>query len=189
MTKSVQHRRRREKKTDYKKRLNLLKSGEKRLVVRKHINDTVAQIVGWNEDGDETVAQADAKQLMKIGWKGHPGNLPSAYLIGYLLGMKAGERDVESAVLDIGLQNVTKENRIYAVVKGVRDAGIDIPANKSVLPSEGRIRGEHIEKYASQMSQSEKEKYFSKSLDKDLDPEEISGHFEQVKEKIEEKFE
>ena len=41
----VSFRRRREKKTDYAKRLALVKSGKFRLVVRKSNSDTYAQIV------------------------------------------------------------------------------------------------------------------------------------------------
>ena len=40
----------------------------------------------------------------------------------------------------------TKGSRIFASLKGILDAGIDIPHNEEVLPSEERIKGEHIDK-------------------------------------------
>ncbi len=50
---TVPHRRKREAKTNYKKRLALLKSGEYRLVLRKTTNTMIAQIVEYHVDGDK----------------------------------------------------------------------------------------------------------------------------------------
>ncbi len=147
MTKTyvVPHRRRREQRTDYRLRLKLLKSGKPRLVVRKSLNSIVCQIVAHNPSGDETKFSASAMELKKLGWDQHCGNLPSAYLTGLLCGTKA-KKEIKDAVLDTGLQASTKGSAIYAALKGFVDAGIDVPHSADVLPSEERIRGEHIEK-------------------------------------------
>ncbi|RLJ03393.1 MAG: 50S ribosomal protein L18 [Candidatus Aenigmatarchaeota archaeon] len=137
----VPHRRRREKKTNYRKRLALLKSGKVRLVVRRSLNYTYGQFVEYHRDGDRTIAAVTSKELLKFGWKGHCGNLPAAYLAGLLLGKKS---NVKEAILDIGLQRSTKGNRLYAFLKGVLDSGVNVPHDEEMLPSEDRIMGKHI---------------------------------------------
>jgi len=144
--KRVPHRRRREKKTDYKQRLALLKSGEYRLVIRKSNNSTLGQIIKYEKQGDKTLISVNALELKSLGWKHHCGNLPAAYLAGLLLGKKASEKKIKKAVLDIGLQTSTKGNRIYAFLKGVLDMGIEVPHSEDILPTEDRIKGKHIGK-------------------------------------------
>ena len=55
----VPFRRRREGKTDYRKRLKLLLSRKPRLVVRKSLNNIIAQIVEYDEKGDRVVVSGD----------------------------------------------------------------------------------------------------------------------------------
>jgi len=137
-------RRRREGKTDYKKRLRLLLSGKPRLVVRKSLRYIRAQIVEFHQKGDKTMVSAFSQELKKLGWKFACDNLPAAYLTGLLLGKRALEQGIKEAVLDVGLYPSTKGSRIYAVVKGARDAGLAVPCSEDVFPTEDRIRGEHI---------------------------------------------
>jgi len=184
LSERVPKRRRREKKTDYKQRLGLLKSGKPRLVVRKSLGNTKTQIIQWNKDGDTVLSHAEAKELKGYGWKGHTGNIPSAYLTGYLLGKRAEE--VEECILDLGLHKNTKESRIYAAVKGLIDSGVDVPAGEEVIPSEDRIKGLHIEEYASQMDPDQKKEHFSNMIDNGLDPEKLSENFDKVLENIDE---
>ena len=158
-------RRRREGKTNYKKRLKLLLSKRPRLVVRKSLKYIRAQIVEFDKKGDKTLVSAFSKELKKLGWKYACDNLPAAYLTGLLIGKRALEKGISEAVLDMGLYPSTKGSRIYACVKGALDAGLKIPCSEEVLPSEERIKGMHIANYL--------EKF------KDL-PEE----FEKIKEKI-----
>ncbi len=134
--------RRRLGKTDYQKRLRLLSSGEPRLVVRKSLNYITAQIIQFDKKGDKTLAGVASRQLKKMGWKFACDNLPAAYLTGLLIGKKAGK--INEAILDSGLHQSTKGNRIYAVVKGATDAGLKIPIGEDILPSEDRIKGKHI---------------------------------------------
>jgi len=159
-------RRRREQKTDYNSRLKLLKSGLPMLVVRRGNDNIHIQIVQWNKDGDKTLAEEISRNLRKVGWKGHCGNLPAAYLTGMLLGKKALKAGVNEAVLNLGLQLSTKGNALYAAAKGVRDAGVDVPVDEEILPDDERVSGKHIASYVK-------------------GAENIVKNFEEVKKKIE----
>jgi len=136
--------RRREGKTDYKKRLKLLFSKKPRLVVRKSLKYVKAQIVEFDESGDKTLASASSQKLKSFGWKFAFDNLPSAYLTGLLIGKKALEKGIKEAVLDIGLRPSTKGSKIYALVKGAIDTGLKVPCDEKVFPSEEKISGKHI---------------------------------------------
>ena len=46
--------------------------------------------------------------------------------------------------MDLGMIRTLKGSRVFAVVKGLIDGGLDIPANESVFPSEERLNGEHL---------------------------------------------
>lgn len=141
----VARRRRREGKTDYKRRTNLLKSGLPRAVVRRSQRNIRIQLVEFDPKGDKVLASAEGFELKKHGWEGPASNTPAAYLTGYLVGQRAVNAGVERAVLDIGISTPIKGSRFFASLKGMLDAGMDIPHSEEVLPSEERIRGEHID--------------------------------------------
>ena len=134
----------REGKTDYKRRLKLLKSRKPRLVVRRSLNYITAQIVEFNKQGDKTLISAYSRQLKKLGWKFSCDNMPAAYLTGLAIGTQAVKSNIKEVVLDSGLYQSTKGNRIYAVVKGAVDGGLDVHVSKEILPSDDRISGKHI---------------------------------------------
>jgi large subunit ribosomal protein L18 len=169
-------RRRREARTDYHQRLRLLKSGKPRLVARKSNSHTRAQLIVRGQNGDETVASAMSSDLEEFGWEAPTGNLPAAYLTGLLAGLRAVEADLESAVLDIGLNTPTPGSKVFAVQEGAIDAGLEIPHNDDVLAEWPRTRGEHIADYA-------------ESLDEDLysgdfDATELPAHFDETRETL-----
>jgi len=139
----MQLKRRRKNKTNYKKRLALLKSEGTRLVIRKSLSNIFVQFVNFDPKGDKTVACAFSTELRKLGWN-KTGNIPAAYLTGLLAGKKAKEKKVDNAILDLGLQTSTKGSRLYAALKGVIDSGINVPHSEDILPSEDRILGKHI---------------------------------------------
>ncbi|MEE9150636.1 MAG: 50S ribosomal protein L18 [Thermoplasmata archaeon] len=141
----VMRRRRREGKTDYRKRINLLKSRQPRAVIRRSLRNLRIQLVEFDFKGDRIIVSAEGIELEKYGWKGSVSNTPAAYLTGYLAGKRAVNAGVERAVLDIGLHTPTKGSRVFASLKGLVDAGIDIPHSEDILPSDERIRGEHID--------------------------------------------
>lgn len=139
----IQFKRRREKKTNYKKRLALLKSEKTRLVIRKSLSNISVQFVNFDSEGDKTIVTVLSTELKKLGWtKG--GNIPAAYLTGLLAGKRAKEKKIGEAILDLGLQTSTKGSRLYAALKGVLDSGVNIPHSESILPNEDRIKGKHI---------------------------------------------
>ncbi|HIE33639.1 MAG TPA: 50S ribosomal protein L18 [Candidatus Altiarchaeales archaeon] len=143
----VQFRRKREKKTNYKKRLNLLKSEKTRLVVRRSNRYINVQLVEYNEDGDLVIASANSRDLKKFGWKFHTRNTPAAYLTGLICGHRGISKGIRGAILDIGLNPSVKSSRIYAALKGAIDSGLKIPHNEEMLPSDDRISGIHISEY------------------------------------------
>ncbi len=134
--------RKKEGKTDYKNRLGLLKGRTPRLTVRKFNKNIIAQIITYNPTGDIVVAEAHSKELEKFGWKNSRNNVPASYLVGLLLSKKSKQKE---AILDVGLQKPTKGSRIYSLLKGCVDGGMQIPHDESVLPAKERILGKHIQ--------------------------------------------
>jgi large subunit ribosomal protein L18 len=139
----VAFRRRREGKTDYRRRLALLKSGETRVVVRTSNTNVVVQFVGYTEAGDQVVATAEARELPEMGYKTAGNNTPSAYLTGLLAAKRAKEAGVGNGVLDIGRANPHKGGVVFGALKGVIDGGVKVPAG-DVFPTEDRLRAEHL---------------------------------------------
>lgn len=144
--------RRRLGKTDYQRRLKLLSSKKPRFVVRKSLKYIRVQIVEFDKLGDKTLATSSSEELKKLGWKFATDNLPAAYLTGLLIGKKAVKKGIKEVILDSGLYFSSKESRVYAVVKGAIDAGLKIPVNEEILPSEERIKGLHISKHLEKFS-------------------------------------
>lgn len=174
-------RRRRENKTDYVKRIALLKSGQARLVVRRSINNIIAQFVIAGEKGDNVVASAHSKELEKFGWKAHAGNLPSAYLTGLLAGLRAKDKKVAKAVLDIGIASSKHGTGIFAALKGAVDAGIQIPHDETALPKKDRIEGKHIEEFAKKLDGEALQKQFGACIKAGFDPKKAVLLFEKAK--------
>ncbi len=139
----VHFRRRREGRTDYQKRLSLLKSRKPRLVVRKTLRSVIAQVVQFSEKGDLVLARADSKELSDYGFAGKR-NTHSAYLTGLLVGKKAAKAGVKDFVLDIGLYAPTKGSLLFACCKGAVDAGLHTAFSIESFPSEARMHGEHV---------------------------------------------
>jgi len=183
--------RRRNKKTDYRQRLALLKSGLPRLVVRRSLRYIHVQVAKSDEKGDKIILEDSSKSLKRYGWLCHTGNIPAAYLTGLLLGLNARRKGIENLVLDIGLQTSVKGSALYAVVAGVTDAGIKVPFGKNIVPTEDRISSKHISAYASKLKEENNEKYrrlFSSYIKAGIEPEKITENFEQVKNKVIEEF-
>ncbi len=181
------HRRRAEQKTDYRRRLGLLKSGKPRLVVRGSANSITCQLVEHSQKGDRTVVTVNCASLKKMGWKGHGGNMPSAYLVGLLCGNEAKKKGLKSAVLDTGSHKKRAQTRVYAALRGVVDSGLDIPHSPEALPPEGRVTGKHVSEYAGKLKKDDPGAYkrrFSAYLKGQLVPEELEKHFADLKKKI-----
>ena len=182
----VQLRRRREGKTDYQARKALVTSGKPRLVTRASLKNVTVQITVAKPHGDEILASANSRELVKnYGWKAPTGNIPAAYLTGLLCGSKAKAKGVKEAILDIGLVSPTKGSKIFAVLSGVLDAGVDVPHSEEKIVKE-RMKGEHIAKYAKSLGAGSEEytAKFSKYTAQNVAPEKISEYFNKVKAEI-----
>ena len=139
--------RKRQGKTDYRKRLALIAGNKPRLVVRRFNKNVIAQVTEYHPDGDRVIVSAHTSELKKkYGLTMARRNTTSSYLLGLLIGKKANEKKIKMAVLDLGLQRPVKGSIVYAVVKGAVDAGLNVPHSKEVLPDEKRIKGEHLKK-------------------------------------------
>lgn len=142
----IDKRRRIENKTNYHKRLILLKSKAQRLVVRKTNKYIILQIIESNDAQDKVLFSTNTKELLKQGWPkektGSLKSLPAAYLGGYLLGKKTKGMK-EKVILDTGLMPNTKGSRIYAAVKGLSDSGIKINFDEKVIPSKESLEGKN----------------------------------------------
>ncbi len=183
---AVQFRRKRKKVTNYRKRLKLIVSGRYRLVVRKSLKYIIAQIVEYNAEGDKVAASANSKELKKYGWLYSCGNICAAYLTGFLMGKKLKKIKVDDAVLDMGLNSSVKGSRVYALLKGVIDSGVNLPASQEIFPSQERISGKHIADYAKQLKGNDAayKKQFSKYIKNNLEPSDITKNFDSVKKRI-----
>jgi len=180
----VPFRRRKWGKTNYGKRKAMVVSGKPRLVARSTVNNVSVQIVVAKPKGDEVLVSANSRELTrKYGWKAPRGNLPAAYLTGFLCGLKAKSKGVEEAILDIGFHSPTKGAKVFAVLKGALDAEVEIPHSEEKLPDEKRMMGENIADYAKSLA-SNPEEYqarFSRYLEQKLQPEDIQKHVAKVK--------
>jgi len=143
----VPFRRRREGKTNYHVRYKLILSKKPRVVVRKSNASTTLQLVMAEQTGDKTLLTVNSRQLQDFGYTFSKSNLPAAYLTGLLFGKKMLALGISEGIADIGLHASTKGNRIYAAVKGVVDAGVDVPHSPEIFPAEERISGKHIKEH------------------------------------------
>jgi len=142
MAYSVILRRLREEKTNYKKRKLMLMSRADFITVQISNENTLVQVHKPQFTGDKVVASAHSRFLISKGWKGSRKNVPAAYLTGYLAGKKALASGTSSAILYSGTRKYTQ--RMAAALKGVIDAGLEIPASEETLPADERINGEHL---------------------------------------------
>ncbi len=176
-------RRRREGKTDYQARKALVTSRKPRLVTRGSNKNVEVQIIIAKPHGDEVLASANSRELIKsYGWRAPTGNIPAAYLTGLLAGLKAKAAGIKEAVLDLGLVSPTKGSRSFAVLSGVVDAGVAVPHSEEKIVKE-RVKGDHIAKYAKSLGAGSEEyaAKFSQYNAQGVAPEKIGEHFTKVK--------
>jgi len=143
-TYGVPFRRRREGKTDYRRRLKLLLGRKPRVVVRRSNRYIRMQLVSTGKLGDNTLVAAISSELTKYGYESGKCNRPAAYLTGLLFGKRVKEAGFGAGVLDIGLHAPVHGSVVYAALKGALDSGLTIPHNPAVIPSEDRISGKDI---------------------------------------------
>lgn len=182
----VAFRRRRQGKTDYKARMNLVDYDKSRLVVRVSNAHATVQVIDYAPEGDITVASAVSKQLASYGYLGATGNISAFYLTAYLCAKRALAAGVENAILDIGLKSPIKGSKIFAALKGAVDAGLEIPHGDFIFPEDERIRGEHVANYAESLDAEEVAKKFSKYFERGLNPKDLPENFDETIKNIDE---
>jgi len=135
-------RRLRDKKTNYNRRKNMLMGHRDFVTVQISNENTSVQIHKPELTGDKVISSAHSRFLIEKGWKGSRKNIPASYLTGYFAGKKALEKGASSAILYSGTRQYTQ--RMAAALKGISDAGLEIPADEKTFPTNDRINGEHL---------------------------------------------
>jgi large subunit ribosomal protein L18 len=158
-------RRQKECKTDYHKRIKLLKGNSPRIIFRKTNKYIISQYVTSKEAKDKVEFGISSKKLMDYGWpkefSGSLKSIPASYFTGFLIGKKIVKEKLKKPILDLGMVRNIHKSKIYAFLKGLNDAGIDIQCDKKFFPDENRTKGKHMKN-------------------------DISGSFEKIKSNIEE---
>jgi large subunit ribosomal protein L18 len=177
-------RRIREKKTNYRKREKLLVGRKDFVTVNVSDQNISAQLIRPDLLGDKVMASVHSNELLSYGWKGSRKNIPSCYLVGLLLGKKCLQKKISSAILYIGKRHFT--TKIAACLKGLAEAGLEMPFSEDVLPSDDRIQGNHIADYAKKLKENDDlyKSRFSSNLGSGLEPEKYPSNFSEVKDKI-----
>jgi large subunit ribosomal protein L18 len=177
-------RRIRERKTNYRKREKLLIGKKDFVTVNVSDQNVSAQLIRPDLLGDKVMASVHSNELLSYGWKGSRKNIPSCYLVGLLLGKKCLQKKITSAILYIGKRHFT--TKIAACLKGLSEAGLEMPFSKVIIPSEERIQGNHIAEYAKKIKTNDDlyKSRFSSNLGLGLDPEKYPSHFSEVKDRI-----
>ncbi|HIE64107.1 MAG: 50S ribosomal protein L18 [Methanobacteriota archaeon] len=144
----LKFKRRRVGDTDYRRRMKLLRGGIPRAVVRISNTQTTCQLINFDFGGDHVLSSINGKTLVdKFDWPLDLSrkSVPASYLAGYALGKSALAAGHESAVLDIGLSASSTGSRVFAALRGMVEAGLEIPHGEEVLPDDDRVNGTHID--------------------------------------------
>lgn len=140
-------RRKIERKTDYLKRLGLLKSEKPRLVFRKTNKYVISQYVESESAQDKIIFGITSKMLLKNGWpeklKGSLKSIPATYLTGYMTAKTIKKDKLETPIVDLGMQRIIGKTKIFAFIKGLIDGGLTIECPKEKFPEEERINGKN----------------------------------------------
>jgi len=160
----TQRRRRQEGRTDYGKRVKLLKSEKPRLVVRRTNRYIIAQYTLSEDARDKIVFGITSKALLKYGWpeefRGSLKSVSAAYLTGFLMGKQIQKQKLEQPIIDLGMLRMQHKNKLFSFIKGIIDSGIEISCKEEAFPEEERIEGKNLK-------------------------EDFSKHFSKIKSKIE----
>ncbi|CAL9040529.1 unnamed protein product [Musa banksii] len=193
-----------------------------RFVVRFTNKDIVAQIISSSIAGDLVLASAFAHELPRYGLEVGLTNYAAAYCTGLLLArrvLKTLEMDEEyqgnveatgedfsvepaesrrpfRALLDVGLVRTTTGNRVFGVLKGALDGGLDVPhsdkrfagfkKDEKQLDADfhrNYIFGGHVASYMRTLMEDEPEKYqahFSDYIKRNVGPDDMEDLYKKV---------
>lgn len=189
--------------------------------------DIICQIVAARLAGDEVLTAAYAHELPRYGVKHGLTNFAAAYCVGLLcarrhlakLGLSetyVGVEEVDgemyqieeeegrrpfTALLDIGLVRTTSGQKVFAVMKGAVDGGMNIPHNEKRFPAytkedgfdaeelKSRILGTHVSEYMNYLLEEDEDAYqrqFSRYIKDNIDPDGIEDMYLDAHKKIRE---
>jgi len=169
-----------------------------RLVTRFTNTDIITQVTYATIEGDKVVCAAYASELPRYGIKVGLTNYSAAYAVGLLLARRLnnkygldetyvgvekpdgedyfveqeGERAAFFCVLDTGLARTSTGARIFGVLKGAVDGGLDIPHSNKRFPGidgesgeynasahRDRIMGAHVSTYMQSLMDDDEDAY------------------------------
>ena len=174
----------RNNKTNYRKRKAVLISRRNFVTIKVSNQNIHCQLIQPSIKGDLVLTHAGSKELGKYGWKGSLNNLSACFLVGLVLGKKMASKKIDSAILYTGKTPFT--SKVAACLKGISAAGISIPLSEESLPSDDRIKGSHVSEYATNLKEDKihYEKQFSKLIGNNINPEDYTKHFEEIRNHI-----
>jgi len=198
-----------------------------RLIVRITNKDIVTQVAYARIEGDHIVCAAYAHELPRYGVKVGLTNYAAAYCTGYLLARRLlkkfglseiykgndnvdGElyqvEDVDDqpgtfrAFLDVGLARTSTGARIFGVMKGAADGGIDVPHSEKRFPGydagekqfsaevhRKHIFGQHVADYMRQLLEDDEDaykKHFSQYIKLGITPDDLEDIYKKAHEAI-----
>jgi len=187
-----------------------------RLVVRITNRNVIAQIVYSKLDGDIVRASAYAHELPDFGFKVGLTNYASCYCVGLLLARRIlkqlkldeaykGVEEVTAEMyeveandegprpfrcfLDIGLQRASTGARIFGVLKGAVDGGLDVPHSEKRFPGydndakeydaefhQSMIFATHVSDYMEHLNEQDEDRYkeqFAKYIANEIEADDI----------------
>jgi len=144
-------RRKREGKTDYAKRIKLLKGNAPRIIFRKTNKYITAQYATSKAAQDKIEIGITSKNLKEYGWpdefEGSLKSIPASYLTGLLIGKEIIKNKLKTPIVpDFGMIRAIRKNKTYAFLKGLVDSGVKIKCDKEFFPEEERINGKNMKK-------------------------------------------
>jgi len=198
-----------------------------RLVVRITNRDVIAQIVYSKLDGDIVRASAYAHELPGFGLKVGLSNYASCYSVGLLLARRMlkslkldeaykGVEEVTAEMyqveandegprpfrcfLDIGLQRASTGARIFGVLKGAVDGGLDVPHSEKRFPGydndakeydaemhQSMIFATHVSDYMEHLVEQDEDRYkeqFANYIANELEADDIKEMIENTHKNI-----
>merc|ERR1711865_1000206 len=166
----VKPKRRRQGKTDYyaRRRLtcqrkNKYDSKKYRLVVRRTCTRVISQIIYSTMTGDKVLCTADSRELKGMGLTAGLTNYSAHYCTGLLLARRllkqVGLADEYKATdkIDGAIQRTTTGARIFGVLKGACDGGLNVPHTVKRFPGYTRSKVEIITNKRGKTTDTEKQ--------------------------------
>lgn len=175
-----------------------------RLVARFSNSRVMTQVVYSTLKGDRVLAQATSQELRKFGLTAGLTNYSASYATGLLLARRVlaslkldktfqgnkkidgndydvsaaqvGDKKPFTCILDIGIIRPTIGNRVFGVLKGATDGGLNVPHSTKKFPGyskekdskketyvaethRDRIFGSHIDEYMQKLKSESAEAY------------------------------